>query len=507
MTNAPKEGATAIEHYDVLIIGAGLSGIGAGHAVQTHCKGKSYAILEGRGVIGGTWDLFRYPGVRSDTDMYTLGYAFRPWTEPHSMANGASILKYVRDTAAEFGIDRHIRFNHRVQSAVWSTDEARWTVDALLGAEASSVQSVKYTCNFLYLCGGYYDYDEGFTPDFAGREAFQGQIVHPQFWPQSLDYAGKQVVIVGSGATAVTLVPSMSDKAAHVTMLQRSPSYVVSLPSVDGLSNSLHRWLPTKLAHRLARAKSVAFAVAFFQLCRRKPELAKKILRGGVAKALPAAFDLDTHFKPRYEPWDERVCFVRDGDLFKAVSAGRASILTDTIERFTPDGVLLTSGQSIKADIVVTATGLKLKACAGVQFEVDGRSIDLGKTYAYQGLMLSGVPNLAFCVGYTNASWTLRADLASRYVTRLINYMSRKGYQACVPTCDESTMKPEPLIGLRSGYVMRSVANFPKQGATVPWRMAQNYYFDLLKMRFRSIVDPHLIFSRPRATQVTRSPS
>ena len=489
--------AALVEHFDVLIVGAGLSGIGAGHAVQTHCKGRSYAILEGREAIGGTWDLFRYPGVRSDTDMYTLGYSFRPWVHCESMGAGATILQYVRDTAREFGIDRHIRYHHRVRAASWSSAQSRWTVQVDTGEVPDGSPQIMYTCNFLHLCGGYYDYGEGFSPEFAGREDFEGEVVHPQFWPPALDYTGKNVVVLGSGATAVTLVPAMSDKAAHVTMLQRSPSYVVSLPSRDSLANAMHRWLPTTLAHRLARMKSVAFAVAFFQLCRRNPAFAKKALRAGVAKALPPAFDVDAHFKPRYEPWDERVCFVRDGDLFKAVSAGRASIVTDSIDRFTPDGLLLKSGQSIPADIVVTATGLKLTTCAGMSFSVDGRPIDLGKTYAYQGLMLSGVPNLAFCVGYTNASWTLRADLVSRYVTRLINFMGQKGYRSCTPTCDdESSMKPEPLIGLRSGYVLRSVASFPKQGAEAPWRMAQNYYVDLVKMRFRSVVDKNLHFAQ-----------
>lgn len=482
-----------IEHFDVLIIGAGLSGIGAGYAIQMHTRNKRYAILEGRDTIGGTWDLFRYPGIRSDTDMYTLGYSFSPWRKAHSMADGASILEYVRDTAREFGIDRHIRFNHQAKSATWSSSDARWTVSVKTEGEAEPVQ---LSCNFLYLCSGYYDYAEGFTPDFAGRDDFEGRIVHPQFWPADLNYAGKHVVVVGSGATAVTLVPAMSEKAAHVTMLQRSPSYVAALPSVDELANRLHRWLPTRTAHRLARAKSVAFATLFFQVCRRRPEFARKLLQGGVRKALPADFDVGSHFKPRYAPWDERVCFVRDGDLFKAISSGRASVITDDIDRFTPDGIRLGSGATLKADVVVTATGLKLTTCAGMRFEVDGESIDLGKTFAYQGLMLSGVPNLAFCVGYTNASWTLRADLASRYVARLISYMDRKHYRRCLPTCDSSTMEPEPLIGLRSGYVLRSVASFPKQGPDAPWRMVQNYYLDLLTMRFRSVANRALSFTR-----------
>ena len=479
------------DYFDVIVVGAGLSGIGAGHAIQTHSKGKSYAILEARAAIGGTWDLFRYPGVRSDTDMYTLGYSFQPWNEPESMADGAAILRYVRDTATQFGIERHIRFGHRVRRAAWSSADARWTLDVEVEGAV-----VTLSCGFVYLCGGYYDYAEGFAPDIAGRADFAGEVVHPQFWPETLDYSGKKVVVVGSGATAMTLVPSMSERAAHVTMLQRSPSYVASLPSVDRLSALLHRWFPATFAHRLARLKSVALAVAFFQLCRRQPAFAKQLLRKGVAKELPPDFDVDAHFRPRYDPWDERVCFVRDADLFKAISAGKASIVTERIERFTRDGLLLASGKTIEADIVVTATGLKLKTCAGMTLEVDGETVDIGKSYAYRGLMLSGVPNLAFCVGYTNASWTLRADLASRYVTRLLNYMGSKRFKSCTPTCDDTTMAPEPLIGLRSGYVLRAVGSFPKQGAATPWRMAQNYYIDLVNMRFRSIADASLIFSR-----------
>jgi monooxygenase len=486
------------EHYDVIIIGAGLSGIGAGYAMQTHCKGKRYAILEARDTIGGTWDLFRYPGVRSDTDMYTLGYSFRPWTQPYSMADGASILQYVRDTAAETGVDRHIRFKQSVHSATWSSEDARWTLEVESGADK---KPITYTCSFLYLCSGYYDYAEGFAPVWPGQADFTGVVAHPQFWPQGLDYRGKQVVVVGSGATAVTLVPSMSTDAAHVTMLQRSPSYVVALPSADAVANALHRWLPSMLAHRVARLKSVAFAIAFFQLCRRKPAFAKKALRSGIAKQLPPGYDVDTHFNPRYDLWDERVCFARDGDLFAAISAGRASVVTDSIERFTSDGLVLASGKTLRADVVVTATGLKLKTCAGLNLKVDGRPVDLGKTYAYQGLMLSGVPNLAFCVGYTNASWSLRADLASRYVTRLINHMSRSGQAICIPTCDEPAMKPEPLIGLRSGYVMRAVESFPKQGAESPWRMAQNYFVDLLNLRWRAVAHASLSFTRAKESR------
>ena len=494
MTGDPNpQAGSGRTHYDVLIVGAGLSGIGAGYAIQAHCRKKSFVILEARDTIGGTWDLFRYPGVRSDTDMYTLGYAFRPWTVPQSMANGASILQYVRNTASEFGIDQHIQFQHRGRTASWLSSEQRWTLEVEVGPE---LRLVTYTCDFLYLCGGYYDYAEAFEPDFAGRADFRGRIVHPQFWPEGLDYSGKKIVVVGSGATAVTIVPAMSATAEHVTMLQRSPSYIASLPGRDGFANAMHRWFPAPIAHRLARVKSVFLSWAFFQLCRRRPALAKKLLRAGVAKSLPSDFDVDTHFKPRYEPWDERVCFARDDDLFSAISGGRASMVTDQVKRFVPNGLLLASGQTLKADIVVTATGLRLKACAGITLEVDGKQVDLGKTYTYQGLMLSGVPNLAFCVGYSNASWTLRADLVSRYVTRLVNFMDRKGYRQCLPTCNESAMTPEPLIGLRSGYVLRSVDSFPKQGSESPWRMAQNYYVDLAKMRFWPVKQKNLVFSR-----------
>ena len=481
-----------MEHFDVLIVGAGISGIGAGHALQRHCVGKRYAILEARESIGGTWDLFRYPGVRSDTDMYTLGYSFQPWTENESMADGASILQYVRDTAREHGIDHHVRHGCRVRSAAWSSEHARWT---LLVDAADTATPQHFSCNFLYLCGGYYDYAQGFAPDFAGREDFAGQVIHPQFWPEGLDYRGKQVVVVGSGATAMTIVPAMSDQAAHVTMLQRSPTYVASLPSRDGLALALFRWLPARWAHKLARVKSVAFAALFFQLCRRAPKVAMKLLRAGVARELPKGYAVDIHFKPDYKPWDQRVCFTRNADLFKAISAGRASIITDTIDRFVPDGLQLASGQHLKADIVVTATGLRLMPCAGLSLTVDGQPVDLGKTFAYQGLMLSGVPNLAFCVGYTNNSWTLRADLATRYVTRLIKHMDRLGHRICVANCDASSMVPEPLIGLQSSYVLRAVDGFPKQGPTAPWRMVQNYYIDLLNMRVRPVADKHLAFS------------
>ena len=481
----------AAEHVDVLIVGAGLSGIGAGHALQTHCKGKRYLILEARGAIGGTWDLFRYPGVRSDIDMFTLGYCFQPWREPDAIADGASILRYVRQTADEHGIAQHIRFDTRVRSASWSSQDTRWMLEVEVGAQRAPA---RYSCNFLYLCTGYYDYEQAFTPDFPGRDDFRGQIVHPQFWPQALDCRGQRVVVVGSGATAVTLVPALADSAAHVTMLQRSPSYVVSLPGTDGIARQLQRWLPDRLAHRLTRAKNIAFGVAFFQLCRRAPRFARRLLQAGVAKALPAGYAVDTHFRPDYAPWDQRLCVARNADLFKAIRAGRASVVTDRIERFTPDGLQLASGQALAADIVVTATGLKLKACGGLALRVDGRPVDLGERFAYLGLMLSDVPNLAFCSGYSNAAWTLRADLASRFVTRLLNHMQRSGSRMCVPVCD-GAIQPMPLLDLQSGYVLRALAQLPKQGPVAPWRMAQNYYVDFVNMRLRPVARRNLVFS------------
>ena len=482
-------------HQDIIIVGAGLSGIGAAHAVQKHCRGKSYLILEGRERSGGTWDLFRYPGVRSDTDMFTLGYGFRPWTRPETMASGEAILQYVRDAARDYGIEPHIRYGQRVVKAIWSSTEARWTLQVESGPERS-VET--YTCHFLYLCSGYYDYEEGFQPDFPGRADFKGQVIHPQFWPQGLDYSGKRVVVVGSGATAVTLVPSLSAQAAHVTMLQRSPTYIATLPSTDGFATQVRRWLPMTLAHKLTRLKNIGMGALFYHLCRKRPELAKRLLREGVAKQLPRGFDLQ-HFTPRYNPWDERVCFVRDGDLFSALRKGKASMVTDRIARFTPQGLQLESGATLAADIVVTATGLKLKACGGIAFEVDGRAVDIGKTFAWRGLMLSGVPNLAFCTGYSNASWTLRADHVSRFVTRLINTLDRRRVKFVVPTCDESSMKAEPLIGLQSGYVLRSVDQFPKQAVEAPWRMAQSWWRDLVDLRWRPIRDKHLNFRKEAA--------
>jgi monooxygenase len=480
----------SVEHLDVLIVGAGLSGVGAGYYLQAKCPGKSYAILEGRSEMGGTWSLFRYPGIRSDSDMFTLGYSFRPWKEAKAIADGPSILKYVNDTARELGIDRHIRFNHRVLSAAWSSAESRWTVEVDAAGEKK-----RLTCGFLYLCSGYYSYETGYTPAFPGQGEFEGKVVHPQFWPEGLDYKGKRVVVIGSGATAVTLVPAMAGEAAHVTMLQRSPTYIAALPGEDAIANKIREVLPEGAAHDVIRWKNVGMGLLFYQLCRRAPGLAKRLLRGGVRKELGRDFDVDAHFKPRYEPWDQRLCLVPDADLFKAMKTGRASVVTDRIRTFTKKGILLESGQELPADIIVTATGLELKLGGGIQMTVDGRELEPGKMFVYKGLMLSGVPNFALCVGYTNASWTLRAELSSRYVCRLLRHMDEKGYKQCVPEADGSAGDPQPLLGLSSGYVQRAADRLPRQGSKGPWYLRQNYVLDLLTMRLGPVDDRAMVFS------------
>ncbi|MGQ0619515.1 MAG: flavin-containing monooxygenase, partial [Panacagrimonas sp.] len=474
------------EHFDVLIVGAGLSGIGAGYHLQSQCRGKTYAILEGREASGGTWDLFRYPGIRSDSDMFTLGYSFQPWKEAKAIADGPAILNYMRATAREHGIDRHIRYQHRVTRASWNSADARWTVEADRGPGRDKTA---LSCNFLYLCSGYYRYDQGYSPDFPGADQFRGRIVHPQKWPQDLDYAGKRVVIIGSGATAVTLVPAMSDAAAHVTMLQRSPSYVLSLPSKDPIADGLRRALPEKWAHSVIRWKNVALTMLIFQLCRRRPEFAKRLLRKLAVRSLPPGFDVDKHFKPSYNPWEQRMCLVPDNDLFKAIRKGRASVVTDHIERFTENGIQLKSGETVPADIIVSATGLQMLALGDIQMAVDGKPVEPAKTLSYKGVMLSGVPNLAACIGYTNASWTLRADLISRYVCRLLKHMDRHGYARCTPGNIDPAMPQEPLLDFSSGYVQRAIAMFPKQGTKSPWKLRQNYILDRLGLEYGALDD------------------
>ncbi|HEX3175017.1 MAG TPA: NAD(P)/FAD-dependent oxidoreductase [Solirubrobacterales bacterium] len=483
--------AAAPEHLDVIVVGAGLSGVGAGWHLQDRLPGKSYAILEARGDLGGTWDLFRYPGIRSDSDMHTLGYRFKPWTEEKVIADGPSILEYVRRTASEHGVDRRIRFHHRVVRAVWSSSDSRWSVEA---ERTDTGETVQLTCDFIWSCSGYYRYDEGYTPQFEGIERFDGTIVHPQHWPEDLDYAGKRVVVIGSGATAVTLVPAMAEKAERVTMLQRSPTYIASLPGEDPIARRLRKFLPPRAVYAIVRWKNVLLQTAIFQLSRRRPELVKKLIRKGVEGALPPGYDVDTHFTPRYNPWDQRMCLVPDGDLFRAISDGKADVVTDRIEAFTEAGLRLESGQELEADVVVTATGLSLLFLGGVEFEVDGEPVDVTKTMAYKGMMLSGIPNFAFTVGYTNASWTLKADLVSEYVCRLLGHMRAHGYRRCMPEADPSVTEV-PLLDFNAGYVLRSLDRFPKQGSREPWKLRQNYVRDIHSIRRGAINDGTMQFS------------
>src|SRR5215212_6205742 len=458
------------EHLDVLIVGAGLSGIGAGYHLQHKCAGKTFTILEGRDCIGGTWDLFRYPGVRSDSDMFTLGYSFKPWTEAKAIADGPQILNYVRETAAENGIDKKIRFNHRVKQASWSSSEARWTVEAERGRNGENgTETVHFTCNFLFMCSGYYKYEEGYTPEFQGSKDFGGLVVHPQKWSDDVDYAGKRVVVIGSGATAVTLVPEMANK--------------------------LRRNLPAKLAYHLIRWRNVLWGMYFFQLSRRKPARVKELILGGVKMALGPDYDIATHFTPRYNPWDQRLCLVPDGDLFKAIKEKRASVVTQEIDTFTKKGIRLKDGSELEADIIVTATGLVLQVLGGIEVNVDGRIVDFARTLNYKGMMYSDVPNLASAFGYTNASWTLKCDLTCEYVCRLINYMDRHGYKQCMPHNIDPTISELPSLNFTSGYVQRSVAKMPKQGSKRPWRLYQNYALDIVSLRFGKVDDGVMQYS------------
>ncbi|WP_291848361.1 NAD(P)/FAD-dependent oxidoreductase [Bradyrhizobium sp.] len=483
------------EHFDVVIVGAGLSGIGAGYHLQQKCPGKSYVILEGRDAIGGTWDLFRYPGVRSDSDMYTLGYSFRPWTEPKAIADGPRILNYVRETAVDNGIDRKIRFHHRVKRASWSSADARWTVEAERSTGEGATEIASFTCNFLFMCSGYYKYEEGYTPEFPGSADFAGRIVHPQQWPEDLDYAGKRVVVIGSGATAVTLVPAMAKTAADVTMLQRSPTYVVARPAEDALANKLRQNLSAKLAYHLIRWRNVLLGMYFFQLCRRKPDRAKQLIIGGVKMALGPEFDVGKHFTPRYNPWEQRLCLVPDGDLFKSIRDRRASVVTSEIDTFTRSGIKLRDGSELEADIIVTATGLNLQVLGGLEVVVDGRAVDFARTLNYKGMMYSDIPNMASAFGYTNASWTLKCDLTCEYVCRLINYMDRHGYRQCMPHNVDPEVTELPSLDFSSGYVQRSIAKLPKQGSKRPWRLYQNYVLDIVSLRYGKVDDGVMRYS------------
>jgi monooxygenase len=484
------------EHFDVLIVGAGLSGIGAAWHLQTNCPDRTYAILEGRGSIGGTWDLFRYPGVRSDSDMYTLGYSFKPWEQPKAIADGPSILKYVQDTAKDNGIEPHIRFGHQVKDASWSSQDSKWTVQVERQTQGGGKELVAISCNFLFMCAGYYSYVEGFTPEFPGFKRFTGTVVHPQKWTDDVAYAGKRVVVIGSGATAVTLVPELAKHAAHVTMLQRSPTYVVARPAEDALANKLRRWLPSRLAYSLTRWKRVLLGMYVFRLCRTDPAKMKRLLLGGVRMALGPDYDIKKHFTPRYNPWDQRLCLVPDGDFFEAIRAKKASVVTDEIETFTETGIALKSGEKLDADLIITATGLNLQVLGGLQLTVDGKPVDMAKTMNYKGLMYSGIPNLASSFGYTNASWTLKCDLTCQYVCRLLNHMKKRGFTQATPRNNDASISEEPWVDFSSSYFARSMHLFPKQGSRAPWRLYQNYPKDILMLRFGKVDDGVLAFGR-----------
>jgi cation diffusion facilitator CzcD-associated flavoprotein CzcO len=479
-----------VEHVDVIVVGAGLSGIGAACHLKMRCPQKTFVILEGRNTMGGTWDLFRYPGVRSDSDMYTLGYPFRPWRDPRAIADGLAILGYVRETAAEYEVDKSIRYNHRVRRASWSSDRARWTVEAEVGPEKTVAQ---LSCNFLFLCTGYYDYESGYTPEWPGVARFRGRIIHPQKWPEDLDYAGKRIVVIGSGATAITLVPALAERAAHVTMLQRSPSYVIARPAEDPLAKIMRRCLPAHATFSLMRWKNVLVGTFFYDLARKRPAVFKWMVAKGVRNHLGNLYDA-RHFTPPYNPWDQRLCVAADADLFNAIRAGRASIVTDHIETFTEEGLLLKSGEHLDAGIIVTATGLVLKLFSGLQLVVDDVPVDMPKTLVYKGMMFSDVPNLAFAVGYTNASWTLKCDLTAEYVCRLLNHMDQHGYVACTPRVNDPNIEEEPVIDFNSGYVLRALPTLPHQGSKKPWRLHQNYVKDLSMMRYGRVEDGAMQF-------------
>ncbi|WP_418057609.1 flavin-containing monooxygenase [Pimelobacter simplex] len=470
----------SVEHLDVLIVGAGLSGIDAAYHVGKAFPARSYAILEMRDALGGTWDLFRYPGIRSDSDMYTLGFGWKPWKGKKAIADGADIRAYLQEAARENGIDRHIRYHHKLVHAEFSTDDARWTVTV---ERTDTGETKQITAGFLWSTSGYYRYDEGFTPDFEGIGDFQGQVIHPQHWPEDLDYQGKKVVVIGSGATAVTLIPSLADSGAgHVTMLQRTPTFIVSQPLTDPISYRLLQTLPDKVAGKLVRGRYLAMTIGFYEFCRARPREARALIRRMSERQLPKDVSYDEHFTPPYAPWDQRLCVVPRGDLFKALRRHTVDMVTDRIARFTDKGILLESGQELEADIIVTATGLNLQVFGGATLAVDGAEVKLPDTMAFKGMMLSDIPNFAFIVGYTNASWTLKADLVCQYVVRVLQHMDKTGTRVVVPRRDPAVAE-EPFLDFEAGYVMRSIEQFPKQGSVEPWRLKMNYFKDLLVFR------------------------
>ena len=478
------------ESIDVLIIGAGLSGIGGACHLRRNSPDRSFMILESREASGGTWDLFRYPGIRSDSDMYTFGYGFKPWSDKSSIADGHKILSYIREAAAEYDVEQHIRYQHKVVSASWSSTQSRWLVTAERG---DTGEQATISCQFIFSCSGYYDYDQGYTPEFAGIDSFKGQVIHAQHWPEQMDYQGKRVVVIGSGATAVTLVPAMSQDTASLVMLQRTPTYIASVPKEQPLAETLRKWLPDSWVFRLIRWKQVLFQIYLYQLSRRNPQRLRKYLLGLVRKEMGPDYDVDTHFTPDYNPWDQRLCGVPDGDLFTAIRENRAEVVTDHIDQFNKEGIHLKSGKQLDADIVVLATGLNLKFAGGVQYSVDGKVLDFAEHFIFRGMMFSGLPNMAFTVGYTNSSWTLKADLTGQYVSRLLNKMARHSYTAVTPRLT-GEVEEMPLLDFDAGYVLRSRESFPKQGNRLPWKNYQNYIRDFIGLRLSRQNDDELEF-------------
>ncbi len=476
------------EHFEVLIVGAGLSGIGAAYYIQEKYRSESYAILEARVSMGGTWDFFKYPGLRSDSDMYTFGFPFHPWENPKAIADGPSILEYIKDTAKTFQIDKKIRYGHRVVEIEWSTEIKKWTLTIKIQGEESSIQM---TCSFLMMCCGYYSYEKAYTPEFKGIEAFEGEVLHPQFWDDSLDYSDKTIVIIGSGATAITLVPELAKKARRVTMLQRSPTYILNSPSEDLIANTLKRILPKKWAHHLVRWKNILLSIFVYTWSRKAPKSLSRLLKKGVKSSLGDKFN-EKDFSPKYHPWDQRLCLVPDNDFFEAMKQNKAFVETDTIAAFNTRGIETTSGKQLDADIIVTATGLKIQVIGGATIKIDGNEIDTSKLLAYRGVMFSGVPNFGVAIGYTNASWTLKCDLNCRFVSKLLNHMKENNFEVVIPNFDHEKYGTERLLDFDAGYILRAEDVLPKQGSESPWKVHQNYIKDLLALNYVNLNDQHL---------------
>ena len=477
---------------DVLIIGAGISGIGTAYHLQKHCSTKSYAVIEARSDVGGTWDLFRYPGIRSDSDMFTFGFNFKPWRSPKAISPGQDIKDYISEAATENGINKHILFEHKVVAANWDSPSAKWHTEI---RNLKTGESCRYISGFFFSGAGYYNYENGYTPDFKGVENFSGEVIHPQHWPKNLDYAGKNVIIIGSGATAVTIVPAMATMAGHVTMLQRSPTYIASRPEQDAFANVMRRYLPAKLAYSLSRWNKILQGMFMFSMARRHPESAKKAIRDGVIDALGEDYPVDEHFKPSYQPWDQRACLVPDGDLFNAIKNGSASVVTEHIDTFTATGIKLQSGEELTADIIVTATGLNLDILGSFELSVDNKPFNAADSYCYKGMMLSGLPNFAFSMGYTNASWTLKSDLVGQYVCRLINHMDKHQHHFCQPVLPVNGIETEAFMNFTSGYITRALDKIPKQGRDKPWKLNQNYILDRMSLSYESVVNDSIVFA------------